>query len=369
MTRVVPYTSDLIPAVKEFNSRLNEGNANTDLRFPEWHVPQWLPRTKDCRLYEECFLALEGDSVRGGYVLKRQDFSFSGEIRPVGFVRWLLSEGTINRKYGLVGPLLLQNALRSQPITYMFAGGHKAVLGEFLKKSGWPTQLVPFYFRVTNAQRFFREIRPLRRTAARKFLMDVAAVTRMGALGLGITQHFRERRDAGDEKIEPILCFDEWADDLWHQCRNCYAMIAVRDSLTLNTLYPPNNRRFLCYKVEGESGLLGWAVLLDTRMHNNKYFGNLRVGSIADCAAKPENAFRVIRGATRVLRQRGVDLIVSNQSHAAWKMALSDAGFLQGPSNFLFGASKELSSLLRPFQARFSQVHLTRGDGDGPIHL
>jgi hypothetical protein len=64
-----------------------------------------------------------------------------------------------------------------------------------------------------------------------------------------------------------------------------------------------------------------------------------------------------------------VDLIVSNQSHAAWCAALRRAGFLQGPSNFLFSASKELAKLLDPLPANIAHIHFTRGDGDGSVSL
>ncbi|MEZ4290386.1 MAG: hypothetical protein R3E53_07555 [Myxococcota bacterium] len=48
--------------------------------------------------------------------------------------------------------------------------------------------------------------------------------------------------------------------------------------------------------------------------------GNLRVGCVADCLARPEDADAVIDAATRFLRARGdVDCLVgSNQSHPAW---------------------------------------------------
>ncbi len=126
---------------------------------------------------------------------------------------------------------------------------------------------------------------------------------------------------------------------------------------------------FLRYKVARGSAVLGWLVLLDTSMRQNKYFGNLRVGSIVDCLALPEHAFEVTHAATRLLEQRGVDLIVSNQSHAAWSTALRRAGFLAGPSNFIFAASKELAEVLRPFDVTMPETHINRGDGDGPIHL
>jgi hypothetical protein len=60
-----------------------------------------------------------------------------------------------------------------------------------------------------------------------------------------------------------------------------------------------------------------------------------------------------------------VDLIISNQSHTAWTEALRANGFLQGPSNYLLGASKPLSALADPL----SECHINRGDGDGPVNL
>jgi hypothetical protein len=45
-------------------------------------------------------------------------------------------------------------------------------------------------------------------------------------------------------------------------------------------------------------------------MCDNRFYGNLRVGSIVDCLALPEQAFGVVRAATQVLEARGVGLIV-----------------------------------------------------------
>jgi hypothetical protein len=127
--------------------------------------------------------------------------------------------------------------------------------------------------------------------------------------------------------------------------------------------------RFLCYKVTRGSAVIGWAVLLDTQMRDNKHFGNLRVGSIVDCLALPEQASGVVRAATRVLEAREVDIIVSNQSDAAWGAALKSAGFLQGPSNFRFAASRELAKILDPLPTTMGHIHLNWGDGDRPVTL
>ena len=141
-------------------------------------------------------------------------------------------------------------------------------------------------------------------------------------------------------------------------------MVGSRDAATLNVLYPSHSERFIKIRV-GE----GWAVLLDTQMRKHKYFGDMRVGTIADCFASPRDAHSVVRAATAVLEQRGVDLIVSNQSHSDWCAALRATGFRAGPSNFLFAASKKLMALLGSLEDNFGRIHLTRGDGDGPIHL
>ncbi len=66
------------------------------------------------------------------------------------------------------------------------------------------------------------------------------------------------------------------------------------------------------------------------------------------------------------LISRGVDLIVSNQTHAAWRQAMADAGFREGPSTYLVALSPELAKGVGDEPARW---HFTRGDGDGPIHL
>ena len=104
-------------------------------------------------------------------------------------------------------------------------------------------------------------------------------------------------------------------------------------------------------------------------MRDNQYFGNLRVGTLADCLAPPENASAVVRAATAVLEKRGVDLIISNHSHAVWGNSFRSAGYLLGPSNFIFAASKPLAERVGPFETNQNLTYIMRGDGDGPVNL
>jgi hypothetical protein len=101
-------------------------------------------------------------------------------------------------------------------------------------------------------------------------------------------------------------------------------------------------------------------------MHFLKLLGAMRVGTIVDGLASPAAAGAVVRAATGLLRARGVDLIVSNALHAAWRQWLLEEGFREGPSNYLVALSPELAKGAGADPARW---HFNRGDGDGPIHL
>ena len=104
-------------------------------------------------------------------------------------------------------------------------------------------------------------------------------------------------------------------------------------------------------------------------MSGHKQFGNMRVGSIVDCLAEPEDAAAVVDHSSWFLEGRGVDLIVSNQVSTAWGRAFLGAGFMQGPSNFILGLSPMLAARLEPLGLSRKNIHMNRGDGDGPINL
>jgi hypothetical protein len=364
-------TEEYIPAVKEFNARLTAASVSFDLRFPEYSISDWLPKIEERRLYQENFILLEEGVVRGGYRVKRQDFSFRGKILPVDCFHWPMSEGVINKAYSWVFTLMLRHVQENQPLLYSLgmAGSEETLIPRILKAAGWKVSTVPFFFKVNHPRQFLHGIQAIRKTALRRWLLDIIAWTGIGALPIRTIQRVRTTGICASEGAERVRGFAAWANDLWNQCKRRYAMIAVRDAESLNILYPADNERFLSYKISRGNKILGWAVLLDRRMRSNKYFGNMRVGTILDCLAKPEDAEAVARIATRMLEERGVDLIISNQLQTHWCSALRKAGFFCGPSNFSFGVSRDLGNLLVPFDSLASRVHMTRGDGEGPLHL
>ena len=355
------YGAEHVEQVRAFNRRLRDAG-ETEFAFPESPVPEWLPRIDDRRIFQEPFVAVDDAGVHGGYIIKSQDFSIRGECRAIGYYHLPLSEGIVDKTYGLLGSQLLLDALRRQPVMYALGmGGFDRPLPRMLQKIGWKLAAVPFYFKVVHAARFLRNIQPLRTTPLRRAASAVAASSGIGHIAI----RFMQPDLAPPADVHVVPEFAGWADELWARCHREYSMAGVRDASTLNVLYPPASARFIKVRV----GSRGWAVLLDTQMQRHKYFGDMRVGTIADCFAAPADAAAVTAAATSVLRARGVDLIVSNQSSAAWCDALARNGYRAGPSNFVFAASKKLAALLEPFDETIKSVHLTRGDGDGPIHL
>ncbi len=362
---IAPYDETHVPAVKEFNRRIAAANGYREFQLPERPAPP----DGGGRARRECFLAVSGEAVRGGFLLERQEFSFRGERRCAAHYRLPLSEGVLDRAYSGVGIQMLRAALRAEPLLFALGmGGEDRPLPRMLRASGWKIFAVPFYFRAAHPGRVLGELPRLRSSTAKRLAANVARWSGLGPLGIHAVQTLR-KHPAGRADVEPAPAFEAWADEVWENAQGRYRMIAVRDSRVLNALYPSPDERFHRLRVTRNGAAVGWALVLDTAMRNDRHFGSLRVGSIADCLAAPEDADVVIKAVSAWLDRRGVDLVVSNQSHGAWRAALECSGFLTGPSNFVFAASKELAALLEPFEAAQNEIHINRGDGDGPIHL
>jgi hypothetical protein len=364
---IQPYREEHQPAVEEFNRRLKSGGAEPDLVFFRFSQPRWLPHHPGADLYQEYFVALENGVVRGGYALKQQRFFFAdGSTRNVAYYHHPLSEGIVNKSYAAVGGMLLKDAMSRSPLLYCLGmGGYDRPLPKMLVGLGWSHFLVPFYFNVVHPNRFLREMQALRTSPFRRALLNLAAFTGTGWAGVKTIQALRKLRAPKEPSVtvETVQDFSDWVDPLWEQARNHYAMTAVRDSRTLRELYPPSDTHFTRLRVRRAGQDIGWAVVGERR--KDEKYGAMRVGSIVDCWALPDDALPVVQAASAALVGGGVDLIVSNQSHRLWALALHHAGFLNSPSNFIFAAGKNLSALLQPWAETQSRVHFTRADGDG----
>lgn len=362
------FSDKHIAAVRDFNKRISEG----PYRFPESPIPQWLPRRDSIPLYQECFVALEGDWVRGGYILKQQAFVCNEKTTMIAGYQLPISEGLVNRQYVLLGRFMVVDALKRQPLLYgLGMGGEDEAIVRMLKAMKWSMVACPFYFKVNHPFQFFRMIVYLRRKWYTKAILDILAFSGAGWIAVKSLQLLKRVTQpiSADITSEVVERFSFCADDVWNRAKHLYAMIAVRDSAILNTLYPSASKRFTRINVLRGGEVIGWAVVLNTKMDGHNYFGQMRVGSVVDCLAVEGEEVSVIAIATRFLEKEKADIIISNQLHNSWCKAFSSNGYLRGPSNFIFAASPKLSERLHPFETNCSKIHMTRGDGDGPINL
>jgi hypothetical protein len=93
------------------------------------------------------------------------------------------------------------------------------------------------------------------------------------------------------------------------------------------------------------------------------------VGAILDCLADADAMATTAMLTDSELAKQGAELVLVNHSHLAWVDAFRAAGFLSGPSNYMLAMSKKLTEAIRGARNGEASVHITRGDGDGRIHL
>ncbi len=369
---VQPYRPEHEPAVAEFNRRLRQAGADENMVFYRWAEPRWLPGSAGSRIHNRFFVAVDGEIVRGGYALKTQEFFFpDGQIRSIGYYHHPLSEGIVSKAHAIVGTLLLRDAMQRAPLLYCLGmGGYDHPLPQMLVRLGWAHGLVPFFFRVVNPPRFLKNMQTLRSSASRRFLLDLAAYSGAGWAAAKLFQGYRALgapRSPAAEGCE-VASFEQsdvaaTLQSLWEQARQTCSFTAVRDADALRILYPPAETQLTRMVMKRHGAAIGWAVVGERR--KDAKYGNMRVGSVVDCFALPGELFSVVRAASETLERQGFDLILSNQSHQAWGEAFKAAGYLPGPSNFIFAASKKLAELLAPIEEVRPRMHLTRADGDG----
>jgi hypothetical protein len=224
--------------------------------------------------------------------------------------------------------------------------------------------------RIVRPARFLRLNAYLRRTFARRAALDALAWSGVGWLGLHALHGTLALREDSRARAEVVPEFGPWADEIWERCADRYSVIALRDRVTMNALLPEDGwPKGIRLKISAGDRLLGWAVALDTQMKGDRRFGDLRVGSVVDCLALPEDAAAVAGAAFRFLRDRGVDLVFTNQSHPAWVRGFARSGFVILKNRRMFTASPQLREAMEPLEETLAGLHLTNMDGHGPMLL
>lgn len=370
LLQIVSYSPAHREAVERLNARLAE--AGSRWSFPARERPGG---AEELPAWDESFVAVDGSEAYGGYILKHRRFFLEGRPVDLGALQMPLSLGEVDSAYGHVSVALLIDAVRRSPYLYSLGlGSEETQYARLLTAAGWRHITVPFFFDVKSANRFAREIRlPAGNARLQKALRVLGrarlARTALAVRRLVVTRSGRRRTSAEAVTSEELGDFDRSADDVFSAGAGAYVLVADRGRQALRRIFPTTETGLIRLAIRRGREVIGWAVVVDAQMRDNKYFGNMRVGSIADCFAAPRDADLVVAAADAFLTRRGVDIVVSNQLHPVWSDALKAAGYEEGPSNFFFYFSQELADRLDAIPGWRDGVHLNRGDGEGPGHL
>ena len=370
MLRVVRHTEAEMAAAARFNERMQAAGAPTDFLLPA--RPNSIPRPGHAEplIAWIKFVVLDEDGeARGGFLLMTQPGWLDGNLIRVANYQSPLSEGIYDSRFGMVGAQMLRHVQREWPFAYVVGmSDPDRPLPRLLRAAAWDVRAVPWLFRMVRPGRVLRELpmlqgrRPLR-VAARVGAGSGAAW--LGAQALH-ARAWPARLRARSFTLDRVTGWGPWADDIWQRTRQEVVFAVVRDRATLQCLYPAEDGRYLIYTLRDRDRVVVYAVCVNTPMRGHAHFGNLKVATVLDAGGLPSAQPALISHVADALADDGADLLMTNQSHACVVQAFRAAGFVGGPSNYLFAASKRLSGAIG---ARHDRVHLTRGDGDGRIHL
>jgi hypothetical protein len=322
---------------------------------------------------QERVFCFDGDELRGGASARRMAFFVNGRHEEVAAWMAPVSEGIVNPAYAMVAQRIEREMRRRYPLIY--ATGSPDGAGEMMSRAGWFTWPIPFHFAVLRATPFLRNIAYLRRRRGLKILLDLAAVSGLGMIGLALLnllQRARGRYPRTDGLIvERVEGWGEWVDAVWERVHGKYTLIGDRSSKALASLYPTENEHFirLRFSTADTRRPLGWAVVTASRVKNHKHFGNMVLGAIVDLLADPEDAGAVAGGAVAALRDANADVVVVNHSDRRWNEAFERAGMLPATTNHYLFLAPELKKRFSPIEQCSERFFLTRGDGHGPMHL
>jgi hypothetical protein len=251
-------------------------------------------------------------------------------------------------------------------------GGISEALPKLLKGLNWNLKKVPFFFKVCHPLPFLKNIQYLKSTKLKSFIIMLATNSGLGWLSIKFfflifSLFYIRLKKEPYITVEEIEVFDQDLNSVWENAKQYSSFIAVRNYEYLKTLY--SDKRFIKLKFFDNKKIVGWTISLCTQLDDHKQFGHMKLGSIVDCLSLKGYEKSIISKTSEILEKKGVDLIVSNQSHIFWKNAFKMNSFINGPSNFIFASSRELSNKLVDNLKLQNHMHITRGDGDGPINL
>ena len=356
-----------LEAVIRFNQRLREGGRGEEQMTLHPSLPgEARYRPPGFPVYRRMMIAKDGREIRAAMLLYHHNVFIKGERRDFCWADMPVSEGIVDRKYSLAIIQLMKRAATYQPfLMTMGVGTPELEEFRFFAKLGWRWSLAPFFFypvRVTKTLlglRYFRD-RPKMRYAA---LLGAFSGAGAGLSGL-LSLHRRLASALSTCQISEESVFGDWADRAFTDALPEYAVAIRSDAATLNIVYSPDNAGYIRLRARRKGEDVGWMVVAIKQMEGNRYFGDLKVGTLADGFGRVADAPTLVAAGVNRLAEAGVDIIVANFLHAAWAQACRRAGMIAGPSNYNLFVSPG-GPLLREDSCPPEEIHVARGHGDG----
>jgi hypothetical protein len=360
-------------AVEQFAAGHEDAVAAFNTRMERAHAPFLLPArakpalTKGAVTIAHYVAVDETGQVRGGMKCQTHPARLGDADEQTVNIQAPLSEGIVNPAFTMVGPQLVKYAQRLSP--HAFAVGMGKVTHPFaqlLKAMGWMVLPVPFYFRLLRGARCAKHLAPLRSSPARRLAADLAAMTGVANFAPAFAHRAASAavKSSARFRATPVEKWPQAADAIWHAFATTISFGVLRTTGTLPFFYDGGPRSPRVWALERDGAAEGWFGLLVASMSGNEYFGDLVVATLTDCIGTPEAIRAGVILAAQTARERGADLVITNQQHRLLREACVAAGWRQAPSNYLFAASRSLTNRLQ-----VDTLYFTRRDGDGLLHL
>jgi len=363
--KTILLTEQEVEAAKAFNARMAAANAPAD--FVAESVSLVEP---SALIAKRQYVVVDGADVRGGVLKVEYPAWLNGSPAAATNYQSPISEGIIDKKHSLTAMVLVKFMQQSGSRSFIVGmGDERNPLPRLLKAGGWSVGPVPFFFRVQKPNRFLSELRLLKGSLKWRILAKLATLSGGGWLGIRMLQSrgVLARMAARSYTLQRMADWGPWADLLWERYRTNCSFGVSRDRQTLAELYPAADPRLMRFLLQCGGQPAGWAVCFNSYMNGHAIFGNLRVATILDCIAEPEHAASLIALTARALASDGAALVISNQTHRCWLDAFRQCGFRTSKSNYILAMSPALAQDVKG--GGREHVHITRGDGDGRIHL
>ncbi len=378
IVQFVPLTQHLVQACGEFNERL--GLAGAALSGFNCLANRDRGMSPPAPMEVERYVGVDVDrQVRGAYFLRWQFLWLQGERLLGAHYGYPISEGIIDKRYAMVGALLLRDALKRCEYLYLLgAGGRTGNVFRVAQHVGFAIEDVPFLFRVINGGCFLRKLPQMQRGLERRVLAAIGSATGLAQIATGILHGASAIRHRGSSSLRPnssvtvdeVATLAAAADEVWSRVRSQYAFCVVRDGAHVEPSFPLDRTELHRLVVRHQGSIVGWSVVMRQGLSRlQTYLGDVAPGLIVDAFGDTAYAGEIVRAATAYLAAQGVDVVITNTCHEGWVSGYKRAGFIAWGSQFPLIVSHSLVRRIGDLRATMPRSHMSRADADGVHYL